>query len=262
MKTQTGESDFKQMLSRVPEVTFYFWVIKVLATTVGETAADFLAVNLNFGLTVTSYIMSALLVASLVIQFMAKKYVPWRYWLAVVLISIVGTLITDNLVDNMGVSLESTTIVFAIALALTFLAWFVSEKTLSIHSIYTFKREVFYWLAILFTFALGTAAGDLLSEGSGLGYDTAGMIFAAGIVAVTTAYYFLKMNAVLAFWLAYILTRPLGASMGDLLSKPVAENGIGMGTVGTSALFVTIIFGLVLFLTITKKDQITISARD
>ncbi|HHB75098.1 MAG TPA: hypothetical protein ENK84_00935 [Desulfobulbus sp.] len=262
MKTQTGESDFKQMLSRVPEVTFYFWVIKVLATTVGETAADFLAVNLNFGLTVTSYIMSALLVASLVIQFMAKKYVPWKYWLVVVLISIVGTLITDNLVDNMGVSLESTTIVFAIALALTFLAWFVSEKTLSIHSIYTFKREVFYWLAILFTFALGTAAGDLLSEGSGLGYDTAGMIFAAGIVAVTIAYYFLKMNAVLAFWLAYILTRPLGASMGDLLSKPVAENGIGLGTVGTSALFVTIIFGLVLFLTITKKDQVTISSRD
>ena len=262
MKTQTGESDFKQMLSRVPEVTFYFWVIKVLATTVGETAADFLAVNLNFGLTVTSYIMSALLVASLVIQFMAKKYVPWKYWLAVVLISIVGTLITDNLVDNMGVSLESTTIVFAIALALTFLAWFVSEKTLSIHSIYTFKREVFYWLTILFTFALGTAAGDLLSEGSGLGYDTAGTIFAAGIVAVTIAYYFLKMNAVLAFWLAYILTRPLGASMGDLLSKPVAENGIGLGTVGTSALFVTIIFGLVLFLTITKKDQVTISSRD
>ncbi len=262
MEAHGANSDFKQMLSRVPEVTFYFWVIKVLATTVGETAADFLAVNLNFGLTVTSYLMSALLIVSLVIQFMAKKYVPWKYWLVVVLISIVGTLITDNLVDNMGVSLESTTFVFAIALSLTFLAWFVSEKTLSIHSIYTFKREIFYWLAILFTFALGTAAGDLLSEGSGLGYDTAGMIFAGGIVAVTMAYYFLKMDAVLAFWLAYILTRPLGASMGDLLSKPVAENGIGMGTVGTSALFVTVIFSLVLFLTITKKDQITIPSKD
>ncbi len=260
MEAQGTSSDFKQMLSRVPEVTFYFWVIKVLATTVGETAADFLAVNLNFGLTITSYLMSTLLIVSLVIQFMAKKYVPWKYWLVVVLISIVGTLITDNLVDNMGVSLESTTIVFSIALSLTFLAWFVSEKTLSIHSIYTFKREVFYWSAILLTFALGTAAGDLLSEGGGLGYDTAGMIFAAGIVAVTMAYYFLKMNAVLAFWMAYILTRPLGASIGDLLSKPVAENGIGMGTVGTSALFVTVIFSLVLFLTITKKDQITIQS--
>ena len=262
METHGTNSDFKQMLSRVPEVTFYFWVIKVLATTVGETAADFLAVNLNFGITVTSYLMSALLVVSLVVQFMAKKYVPWKYWLVVVLVSIVGTLITDNLVDNMGVSLETTTFVFSIALGLTFLAWFVSEKTLSIHSVYTFKREIFYWLTILFTFALGTAAGDLLSEGSGLGYDTAGMIFAAGIVAVTIAYYFLKMNAVLAFWLAYILTRPLGASMGDLLSKPVAENGIGMGTVGTSALFVTVIFSLVLFLTITKKDQITIPSKD
>jgi len=113
-------------------------------------------------------------------------------------------------------------------------------------------------MLLLFTFALGTAAGDLLSKGSGLGYDTAGMIFATGIVAIAMAYYFLKMNAILAFWLAYILIRPLGASMGDLLSKPVAENGIGMGTVGTSALFVTIIFGLVLFLTVTKKDQVTI----
>lgn len=262
MATQVAKTDFKQMLNKVPEVTFYFWIIKVLATTVGETAADFLAVNLNFGLTVTSYIMSGLLVISLAVQFRAKRYVPWMYWLAVVLISIVGTLITDNLVDNMGVSLETTTIAFSIALALTFLAWYMSEKTLSIHSIFTSKREVFYWLAILFTFALGTAAGDLLSEGSGLGYDTAGMIFAFGIVAVTMAYYFLKLNAVLAFWLAYILTRPLGASMGDLLSKPVAENGIGLGTVGTSALFVTVIFGLVLFLTITKKDQVTISSRD
>lgn len=262
MATQVAKTDFKQMLNKVPEVTFYFWIIKVLATTVGETAADFLAVNLNFGLTVTSYIMSGLLVISLAVQFRAKRYVPWMYWLAVVLISIVGTLITDNLVDNMGVSLETTTIAFSIALALTFLAWYMSEKTLSIHSIFTSKREVFYWLAILFTFALGTAAGDLLSEGNGLGYDTAGMIFAFGIVAVTMAYYFLKLNAVLAFWLAYILTRPLGASIGDLLSKPVAENGIGLGTVGTSALFVTVIFGLVLFLTITKKDQVTISSRD
>ncbi len=262
METQVTNNDFKQMLSRVPEVTFYFWVIKVLATTVGETAADFLAVNLNFGLTLTSYIMSALLIVSLVIQFMAKKYVPWKYWMVVVLISIVGTLITDNLVDNMGVSLELTTIVFSIALGFTFLAWFLSEKTLSIHSVYTFKREIFYWLTILFTFALGTAAGDLLSEGSGLGYDTASMIFAAGIIAVTMAYYLLKLNAVFAFWVGYILTRPLGASMGDLLSKPVAENGIGLGTVGTSALFMTIIFGLVLFLTITKKDQITIPSKD
>ncbi len=262
MEKQVANTDFKQMLNKVPEVTFYFWVIKVMATTVGETAADFLAVNLDFGLTATSYIMTGLLVFSLASQFRAKQYVPWMYWLAVVLISIVGTLITDNLVDNMGVSLEITTIVFSIALALTFLAWFSSEKTLSIHSIYTSKREIFYWLTILFTFALGTAAGDLLSEGSGLGYDTAGMIFAAGIAAVTMAYYFLKMNAVLAFWLAYILTRPLGASLGDLLSKPVAENGIGMGTVETSALFVTVIFSLVLFLTITKKDQITIPSKD
>ena len=149
------------MLNKVPEVTLFFWIIKVLCTTVGETAADFLNVNLNLGLTGTSVIMSGVLLVALAFQFRARRYVPGIYWLAVVLISVVGTLITDNLVDNFGVPLETTTIVFSIALAVTFAAWYAREKTLSIHTIYTRPRESFYWLAILFTFALGTAAGDL-----------------------------------------------------------------------------------------------------
>lgn len=255
MEQSLDASRARRIMNKVPEVTLYFWIIKILATTVGETAADFLAVNLNLGITVTSYLMTGLLVAALVVQFRAHRYIPWAYWLSVVLISVVGTLLTDNLVDHLGVSLQTTTVTFAVALVLTFIAWFAVEKTLSIHSIYTLRRELFYWLAILFTFALGTAAGDLVSEAAGLGYGLAGMVFGSGILTIIFAYYILEMNAVLAFWLAYILTRPLGASLGDLLSKPAAEGGVGFGTVGTSALFVAVILGLVAYLTVTKKDQ-------
>ena len=207
----------KTMLSKVPEVTVYFWVIKILCTTVGETAADFLNFDLDLGLTGTTVIITGFLAAALVVQVRLRRYVPGPYWLVVVLISIVGTLITDNLVDNFGVPLQTTTIVFGIALAATFAVWYASERTLSIHTIYTTRREAFYWLAILFTFALGTAAGDLLAEGLSLGYLTAGFIFGGAIGLVALAYFGFGMNAVLAFWIAYVLTRPLGASIGDLL---------------------------------------------
>ncbi|MBK5429327.1 hypothetical protein [Bacillus sp. TH30] len=243
-----------QMLNKVPEITIFFWIIKIMATTVGETGADFLNTNLNFGLTKTTFVMSALLLITLFFQFRLKKYVPGIYWLTVLLISVVGTLVTDNLTDNFGVALETTTIVFTLSLMATFAAWHVSEKTLSIHSIYTTKREAFYWLAILFTFALGTAAGDLVAESLNLGYWISALIFAALIGAVTVAYYRFKLNAVLAFWIAYILTRPFGASFGDYLSQPHDSGGLGLGTVGTSVLFLVIILSLVIYLTKTKKD--------
>ena len=172
-------SNLKKMLCKVPEVTLFFWIIKVLATTIGETAADYLNTNLNLGLTGTSLVMGALLVAVLIVQFSLKKYVPVVYWIAIVLISVVGTLITDNLTDNFHVSLLTCTIGFAVALMATFAAWYASEKTLSIHSIYTTQRQAFYWLAVLFTFALGTAAGDLFAEGLAIGYWKSGLIFAA-----------------------------------------------------------------------------------
>jgi uncharacterized membrane-anchored protein len=246
----------RQLLNKVPAITIFFWIIKVLATTVGETAADFLNFNLNWGLTNTTLVMAGLLLISLFFQFSARKYVPWIYWLTVVLISVVGTLVTDNLVDNLGVALETTTIIFGIALLATFVVWYASEKTLSIHSIYTRKREAFYWLAILFTFALGTAAGDLVAEGLNLGYWLSALMFAALIALVCVAYYFFKMNGVLAFWIAYILTRPLGASLGDYLSQPQDEGGLGLGTVVTSAIFLVTILVLVIYLTTTRKDEI------
>jgi uncharacterized membrane-anchored protein len=243
----------QRLLNRVPEITIFFWIIKVLGTTVGETAADFLNVNLNLGLTITSIVTGVLLVNALFFQFKAKRYVPGIYWSAVVLISVFGTLVTDNLTDAIGVPLEVSTIFFSIALGLIFLAWFAKEKTLSIHSIVTGRREAFYWLAILFTFALGTAAGDLLAEGLGLGYFTTGIIVAVAIAAFTIAWR-VGLNPILAFWAIYILTRPLGASIGDLLSQPAKYGGLGLGATVTSVLFIAAIIGAVIYLAITKKD--------
>jgi uncharacterized membrane-anchored protein len=246
----------RRMLNKVPEVTLFFWVIKIMCTTVGETAADYLNDNLGFGLTNTTYFTGALLAVLLVAQFQLKRYVPLVYWSVVVVISVFGTLITDNLTDAHNVSLVTSTIVFSVILAAVFAVWYAVERTLSIHSIITTRREGFYWLAILFTFALGTAAGDLLAEKADLGYAVSIAIFAGAIAAVTFAHYVLKLNPVLAFWLAYILTRPLGASIGDEMSQNSHKyGGLGLGTTDTSYIFLGCILVLVAFLTITKKDQ-------
>lgn len=250
----------RKMLNKVPEITVYFWVIKVLCTTVGETFADNLNENLGLGLTNTSYIMGALLIAVLVFQFRAKRYVPGIYWLAVVLISVVGTLVSDNLVENYGVTLETTTIAFSAILICVFASWYAVERTLSVHTIFTTRRETFYWLAVLFTFALGTSAGDFLSEQLALGYLAALGIFAAAIVVVAVLHFGLRLNAILSFWLAYILTRPLGASIGDYLASPKGEGGLGLGTNLTSFLFLGTILALVVYLAISKRDVIPTGA--
>jgi uncharacterized membrane-anchored protein len=252
----------RQMLNKVPEITLYFWVIKILCTTVGETAADLLNENLGLGLTNTTYIMAAALIAVLVFQFRSRKYVPGIYWLAVVLISVVGTLFSDNLVDNLGVELQTTTIAFSAILACVFGAWYWSERTLSVHTIVTTRREAFYWLAILFTFALGTSAGDLVAEKLELGYLPSVGIFAGAIAIVTVAHFRFKLNAILAFWIAYILTRPLGASIGDYLSQPVEETGLGLGTILTSVIFLATILALVVYLSISKRDLIAVSGAE
>jgi uncharacterized membrane-anchored protein len=244
----------RRMLNKVPEITLYFWVIKVLCTTVGETASDYLSGNVGLGLTKTTFITGAILLVTLVFQFRLRKYVPGVYWLGIVLISVVGTQITDNLTDNLGVSLVTTTIVFSVVLAAVFGAWYASERTLSIHTIYTTRREAFYWLAVLFTFALGTAAGDLTAERLSVGYFWSLVLFAAAIGAVAALHYGLNMNAVASFWIAYILTRPLGASTGDLLSQSRHDGGLGLGTTVTSAIFLVAILIVVGFLSVTRKD--------
>ena len=241
------------LLNKVPEVTIFFWIIKICCTTVGETVADYLNVNLNLGLTGTSIITGVLLIAALAAQFLAKSYRPVRYWLTVAVISVFGTLVTDNLTDKAHVALEKSAIIFGILLALTFVVWYAIEHTLSIHRIFTRRREAFYWTAVLFSFALGTATGDLMAEVLGLGYRTTGIIVLA-LIAVTAVAWRLKLNPILSFWVIYILTRPLGASIGDYLSQPKSVGGLALGTTVTSAIFLGGIVVIVAYLTTSKAD--------
>jgi uncharacterized membrane-anchored protein len=255
-------ADIRARLSKVPEVTLFFWIIKVLCTTVGETFADFINGKLGDNLNTTTLVMGALLAVALVVQFRVPEYIPAVYWVAVVLISIVGTLITDNMVENFNVSLNTSTIVFAVLMVASFGIWYASEKTLSIHSIHSPKREAFYWVAILFTFALGTAAGDLIGEQYSLGYFKSVLLFAGIIAVIAVAHLRFHLNAILAFWAAYVVTRPLGASIGDLLSQPrtVAadadpgtQKGLGLGTTVTSIVFLAAILAVVLYMTNAQR---------
>ena len=243
MNTLPSSAD-SNWLNKVPAVTLSFWVIKIMSTTVGETGADFLAVNAGWGQGMTRAVMGALLAAALFTQLRTRRYTPWIYWLTVVLVSVVGTQITDLLTDGLGVSLYVSTSVFAVALAAIFAVWYWLERTLSIHDIVTRKRELFYWLAILCTFALGTAAGDLATEALGLGFTWGALSFGA-LIAATYAAWRIGGNAVLTFWIGYILTRPFGAALGDLLTQAKTYGGLGMGAMWTSALFLTVIVMLV-----------------
>lgn len=231
-------------LNKVPQVTLSFWIIKVLSTTVGETGADFLAVNAGWGQAITASVMAVLLAFALLMQLRVRRYTPWIYWLTVVLVSVVGTQITDQLTDGMELSLYVSTSLFAVALAAIFFAWHRVERTLSIADIVTRRRELFYWAAILCTFALGTAAGDLATEALGLGF-TWGAIAFGTLIGVTFGAWRMGGNAVLTFWIGYILTRPFGAALGDLLTQARTYGGLGMGAMWTSALFLSLIVILV-----------------
>ncbi|MGF6851489.1 COG4705 family protein [Paraburkholderia sp. CI3] len=231
-------------LNKVPEVTLSFWIIKIMSTTVGETGADFLAVNAGWGQGITRSVMATLLAVALLAQVRTRRYTPWIYWLTVVLVSVVGTQITDLLTDALGVSLYVSTAVFAVALVAIFSVWYRVERTLSMHDIVTRSRELFYWAAILCTFALGTAAGDLATEALRLGFTWGAVAFGA-LIGVTYAAWRLGGNAVLTFWIGYILTRPFGAALGDLLTQAKTYGGLGMGAMGTSALFLVVIVMLV-----------------
>lgn len=230
--------------NKVPEATLAFWVIKIMSTTVGETGADYLAVNAGLGQGVTRAIMGALLVAAVFWQLRTRRYTPWIYWLTVVLVSVVGTQITDLLTDGLGVSLYVSTAAFSVALAAIFGVWYQVERTLDIHHIHTLRRELFYWSAILCTFALGTASGDLATEALGLGFTWGALAF-GGLIAATYAVFRMGGNAVLTFWIGYILTRPFGAALGDLLTQAKTYGGLGMGAMWTSALFLSVIVMLV-----------------
>lgn len=250
----------RTMLNKVPEVTIFFWIIKVLCTTVGESLADYINETLGFGIYPTTALFSAALAVVLVAQFRGRQYVPGIYWLAVVLVSVVGTLVTDIGTDEQGVPLWVSTTVFAVLLLAVFGTWYARERTLSIHSIVTTPRESFYWLTVLVTFALGTAAGDWSLDLTGWGPGQS-VLLPAGLIAAVFVAWRLGAGPVLSFWLAYVLTRPLGANIGDYLSSGKADGGLALGTLVTSLLFLGAILGTVVYLTVTKRDR-TLEVRD
>jgi uncharacterized membrane-anchored protein len=242
------------MLNKVPEVTIFFWIIKVLCTTVGESFADYINETLGFGLSNTTWMFSTALAVVMVIQFRLRRYVPAIYWLAVVLISVVGTLLTDNLTDAHGVPLWVSSTLFSILLVIVFGVWYARERTLSIHSIVTTPREAFYWLTVLVTFALGTATGDWTLELTGWTPGKS-VLLPAGLIALVCLAWRAGAGPVLSFWVAYILTRPLGANIGDYLGSPHADGGLGLGTFWTSILFLGAILLVVTYLSITGRDR-------
>ncbi len=253
MSSMSAVSRRTHWLNKVPEVTVWFWVIKILCTTVGESFADYINETLGFGLTNTTLVFSAALVATMVFQFRRDKYVPGIYWLAVVLISVVGTLLTDNLTDARGVPLWLSSTTFAALLAVVFGVWYARERTLSIHSINTPQREGWYWLVVLVTFALGTAVGDWTLELTGWSAGVS-ILLPLGLILSVLGAWKAGLGPVLSFWLAYILTRPLGANIGDFLASARSDGGLGLGTFGTSLVFLGTILATVVYLSVTRVD--------
>jgi uncharacterized membrane-anchored protein len=253
--TTTAGATTRQMLNKVPEVTIWFWVIKILCTTVGESFADWINMQLGVGLVNTAILFTAIFVVVLAVQMRLRRYVPAAYWLTVVVVSVTGTLYTDVLTDQYGVPLWISTTVFSALLLVVFTLWFARERTLSIHSIVTVPREAFYWLTVLVTFALGTATGDWTLELTGWGPGLS-VLLPLALIAVVTLLWRFGADPVLTFWVAYILTRPLGANIGDWLATPSSEQGLGLGTFGTSMVFLGAILATVVFLTLTRTDVI------
>lgn len=253
ISTTAAPSRGRRLLSKVPEVTIWFWIIKILCTTVGESFADWINMVLGVGLIATAVIFIIVTAVVLAVQMRLRRYVPAAYWLTVVVMSVTGTLLTDILTDQLGVPLWASSLVFSLLLVIVFGVWYSKERTLSIHSIDTTPREAFYWLTVLVTFALGTALGDWTLELTGWGPGVS-ILLPLTLLAIVTGLWRYGANPVLAFWIAYILTRPLGANIGDWLGLSPDEQGLGLGTFVTSIIFLLAILATVVYLSLSKAD--------
>lgn len=247
-----GKRFSKKMLNKVPEITVFFWITKILTTGMGEVFSDFLTHQMDPVIAV-GFAGIGLIIA-LVLQFLVRRYITWIYWLTVIMVSIFGTMAADVLHVGFGVPYIFSTSAFALALVAIFVVWYAVEKTLSVHSIYTYRREFFYWATVLTTFALGTAAGDLTATNLHLGYLMSGILFAVLISIPALAYRLLRLNEIAAFWVAYILTRPLGASFADWMGVSHARGGLEWGTGPVSLVLTIAILGFVGYLSISHKD--------
>ena len=242
----------QQLFSKVPEITVYFWIVKVLSTAMGEATSDYLVYAMNH------YVAVALgaigLVVSLVLQFSVRRYVAWIYWLVVCMVAIFGTMVADVAHIVLGIPYAVSSIAFAIILAIVFLCWYAAERTLSIHSIFTRRREVFYWATVLATFALGTATGDMTARTLNLGYLTSGLLFAVLFALPALAYWLFGLNEIFAFWFAYVMTRLLGASFADWFGMPQSVGGLGYPRAWISLVLTIFIVIFVAYLAKTRKD--------
>jgi uncharacterized membrane-anchored protein len=239
-------------MRKVPEIGAYFWTIKVLSTAMGEVTSDYLVRTIN---PVIAVVLGGIcFAAALALQVSVRRYVPWIYWFAVVMVAVFGTMVADVLHVRFGIPYVATSAFFALALAIIFATWYSSEKTLSIHTIYAGRREWFYWATVIATFALGTAVGDLTAITWHLGYLSSAAIFAVMIALPAIGYRFFQLNTVLAFWVAYILTRPLGATFADWIGRPRSLSGLGLGTGLVSLVLTILIVILVGYLTMTGKE--------
>jgi len=238
-------------VSKVPEITVYFWIVKLLTTAVGESASDYLVFHINPYVAVSFGGVG--LAVALTLQFLVRRYVAWIYWLAVIMVAIFGTMAADVTHVVLGIPYAVSTAFFALALACVFIVWYASERTLSIHSINTIRRELFYWATIMVTFALGTAAGDLTASTLHLGYFSSAWLFLALFALPALGYWIFHLNPVFAFWFAYVVTRPIGASFTDWFGKPYL-GGLGLGDEPVTAVLTVLIVGFVVYLTLTRKD--------
>ncbi|WP_024786700.1 membrane protein [Lebetimonas sp. JH369] len=243
-------------INRVAGLTVFFWIVKILSTTVGETVADFVNVDLGVGLVGTTILMGVITIGSVIWDLKLKKYYAPAYWFLIVMMSIEGTLISDLLVDGLGVSLITLDVVFTIAMLAGFYLWYKEEGTLSIHKITNDRREIFYWLIVLITFALGTAVGDTVSEHLNFGYLNFLMLFGGIFVLAGILFYMKMLDGVTAFWLAFIVTRPVGASLGDLLIQAPVDGGFGISAGVVNTIFLSIIIAVVAYLTVSEGDVI------
>jgi uncharacterized membrane-anchored protein len=252
VKQDRPHAAVRRAASRVPEVTVAFWITKALTTGMGESSSDYLVHRLPPEVAVA---LGALALAiALTLQFAARRYVPWTYWLAVAMVGVFGTMAADVLHVGLGVPYLASTAFFAVALAAIFALWYRAEKTLSIHSIHTRRREIFYWAAVMTTFALGTAAGDMTAVTLHLGYLASGVMFAVVIAIPALAHWRFGMNPILAFWFAYIATRPLGASFADWMGVSPIRGGLNLGAGPVSLALAILIIGFVIYLSFTPAD--------
>jgi len=237
-------------MRKIAEVTLLFWIMKICATTLGETAGDLLAQTMNVGYGVSSAILIGLFLVLLLGQLAARRYIPALYWAVILATSTAGTTMSDYMDRTLGLGYATGSLILVAILLAVLGLWWVSEKSLSVSHITTRRGELFYWTAILFSNTLGTALGDFLADSSGLGFGGGALLIGSLLAVVVLAYYFTSISRVLLFWIAFVLTRPFGATFGDLLTKPVAKNGLGFGTQGSSLILLGLLVALVIYTTL------------